>query len=426
MNKNFYFVWISRLVSILGSSLTTFGVSVWVYGETGKATPMAVTMLCSILPSVIFAPLSGMVCDYFNRKKVIFIADSTAAITSLLLLLYLMTGRFDFGMICAFTFINATANMLDNNAYQASLSTLVEENDIKKAGGMNQIIDSIGSIIAPVCAGILYYPVGLKGLLVIDLCTFVAAMLIFIRVPACAFSDPDRKKKEYENIFENISAGFRFIFSARGLTLLMIFFAVFNFLLNLSDSMTEPLVLSLGNSLGMGLVKMAGGIGVFLGSLFITKKDIKCSYSRSIFISAIAAGVSICVMGIRNNIYSIILGEFVFLFVNPIVNTLAGTLWILKTPKELQGRVYAARSMVTRCIIPFSYLLAGPMADRWIPMFLQKYPNACRVIQIALNEGSLNYRLVFMMAGMAAMIAALLLFSQKDLHRLDQDCIKNS
>lgn len=41
---------------------------------------MAVTMLCSILPSVIFAPLSGVICDYFNRKKVIFIADSVAAI----------------------------------------------------------------------------------------------------------------------------------------------------------------------------------------------------------------------------------------------------------------------------------------------------------------------------------------------------------
>lgn len=122
---------------------------------------MAVTMLCSILPSVIFAPLSGMVCDYFNRKKVIFIADS------------------------------------------------------------------------------------------------------------------DRKKKEHENIFENISAGFRFIFSARGLTLLMIFFAVFNFLLNLSDSMTEPLVLSLGNSLGMGLVKMAGMAAMIAALLFFSQKDLR-------------------------------------------------------------------------------------------------------------------------------------------------------
>lgn len=419
MSKNFYLVWFSRFVSILGSSLTTFGVSVWVFGETGKATPMAVTMLCSILPSVILAPLSGIVCDYFNRKKIILIADSTAAITSLLLLLYLMTERFDFGMICAFTFVNATANMLDNNAYQASLSTLVTESDIKKAGGMNQIIESVSSIIAPVCAGILYYPVGLKGLLVLDLCTFLVAMLIFIRVPAGLFSDSNKEKKEHENIFENILAGFQFIFSARGLTLLMIFFAFFNFFLNVSDSLTEPLVLSLGNSFDMGLVKMAGGIGIFLGSLFITGKGIKYSYSRSIFIAAIVTGASICVMGIRNHIGFIILGEFVFLFVTPIVNTLAGTLWILKTPKELQGRVYAARSMVAKGIIPLSYLLVGPLADSWIPKFLQNYPNACNVIQIVLGDGNLNYRLVYVAAGMTAIIFAVLFFSQKELRQLD-------
>lgn len=421
MNNNFYFVWISRLVSILGSSLTTFGVSVWVFEETGKATPMAVTMLCSILPSVIFAPLCGIICDCFNRKKIIFIADSIAAITSFLLLIYLMTDRFDFGMICAFTFINAAANMLDNNAYQASLSTLVEEKDLKKAGGMNQIIDSISSMIAPVCAGILYYPVGLKGLLMIDLCTFIAAMCIFIRIPACVFSDSVMKKKEHENIFGNILAGFQFIFSQRGLTLLMIFFAIFNFVLNVSDSMTEPLVLSLGNSFDMGLVKLAGGVGIFLGSLFITGRDMKHSYSKSIFISAMAAGASICVMGIRNNMYTIISGEFVFLFVTPIVNTLAGTLWILKTPKELQGRVYAARSMVAKCIIPFSYLLAGPMADSWIPAVLQKYPDASNVMQTVFHEGNLNFRLIYIMAGMLAVIFALLFFSQKELRRLDGD-----
>lgn len=37
MNKFFYKVWFARLISILGSSLTTFGVSVWVFERTGKA-----------------------------------------------------------------------------------------------------------------------------------------------------------------------------------------------------------------------------------------------------------------------------------------------------------------------------------------------------------------------------------------------------
>lgn len=201
----------------------------------------------------------------------------------------------------------------------------------------------------------------------------------------------------------------------------MIFYAMFNFPLNVSDSLTEPLVLSLGSSFDMGLVKMAGGMGIFLGSLFITKKGLKCSYSRSIFLSAMVTGVALCVIGIRNNIYTIILGEFVFLFIIPIVNTMAGTLWILKTPKELQGRVYAARGMVVKGTIPLSYLLVGPMADRWIPMFLQKHPDACKAVQTVLKEGNLNYRLVYVIAGLTAIVLALLFFSQKELRRLDQN-----
>ncbi len=96
-------------------------------------------------------------------------------------------------------------------------------------------------------------------------------------------------------------------------------------------------------------------------------------------------------------------------------------MWILKTPKELQGRVYAARSMVAKCIIPFSYLLAGSMADSWIPAVLQKYPDVSNVMQTVFHEGNLNFRLIYIMAGMLAVIFALLFFSQKELRRLDGD-----
>lgn len=69
LNKFFYRIWFARLISILGSSLSTFGVSVWVFEQTGKATPMAITLLCAILPSILFAPLSGAICDCYDRKK---------------------------------------------------------------------------------------------------------------------------------------------------------------------------------------------------------------------------------------------------------------------------------------------------------------------------------------------------------------------
>ncbi len=418
MNKTFFTVWFARLISILGSSLTTFGVSVWIFEETGKATPMVITLMCSILPSIIFAPLSGIICDYFNRKRIIIFADSVAAITSIMLFMYLINGEFKFWIICFFTFFSATANMFDNNAYQASLSTMVSDSELKRANGMNQIVDSVGSILAPVAAGILYVPLRLRGLIVIDILTYIISMILFVKVSDSYFYSHDGAKKDSGNALENVSAGFRFIFSQKGLSLLLIFFTLFNFLINVPDSLTEPLGLSVGGSIFMGVLKMCGGAGVLCGSLFITVKAVKKSYSKGIFWASIIAGIGIFIMGVRNNIYTIIIGEFLFLFVSPIVNTIAGTLWILKTPKELQGRVYAARSMVARLVIPVAYFLAGPLVDEWIPDFLEKKQpiNAC--LNLLLGAGNISYRFVYVMSGLIIIICAISFWTNKNMRKL--------
>lgn len=52
INSSYRKVWFARLISILGTGLTSFGVSVWVYTVTGKATPMVLILLFSILPDI--------------------------------------------------------------------------------------------------------------------------------------------------------------------------------------------------------------------------------------------------------------------------------------------------------------------------------------------------------------------------------------
>lgn len=377
---------------------------------------MAITMLCAILPSILFAPLSGALCDQFNRKRIIIIADSVAALTSLLLFWYTMTGQFNFGFICIFTFLIATANLFDNNAYQASLSTLVKEDELKAANGMNQMIDSISGILAPILAGVLYYSIGLRGIIVLDLSSYIISIAIILKISSDHFSNIRRKQSEKRKITSGINAGFRFIFTQKGLTLLMILFALLNFLFNLSGALIEPLSLSVGNSIQLGIVKTCGGAGLLLGSLFITFKSMKVSYSKGILMSAVVAGFALIVMGLRDSVFTIAIGRLFFSFVTPITNTMAGTLWILKTPKELQGRVYSARIMVVRCIMPVSYLLVGPLVDQWIPILI-KNQNTSHVIGI-LGSGSLNYRLVFVVAGFLVILFTICFFSNKSMRFL--------
>lgn len=300
---------------------------------------------------------------------------------------------------------------------------------------MNQIIDSANSILAPLLAGVLYYPIGLEGIIILDLSSYIISIAIIIRIASSHFSKTnsyiDLKTESGKGVSSNsgehsksflyeISAGFHFIFEQRSLTLLMIFFALLNFLFNLAGSLIEPLSLSVGNSMQLGFVKMCGGVGMLLGSLFITVKNIRMSYSKGILWSAGVAGAALIVMGIRDSVVTIALGRLVFSFVGPISSTIASTLWIMKTPKKLQGRVYSARIMVVRCIMPISYLLVGPLADQWIPAILKR-SGAANLIKV-LGFNSLNYRLVFMAAGSIVILCTLFFCFNSNFRRLDEAC----
>jgi len=61
-------IWPGQFVSILGSGLTSFGLAVWIFTETGSTTSFAMAFLFSILPGIIFAPLAGSFADRKSRK----------------------------------------------------------------------------------------------------------------------------------------------------------------------------------------------------------------------------------------------------------------------------------------------------------------------------------------------------------------------
>lgn len=94
INSSYRKVWFARLISILGTGLTSFGVSVWVYTVTGKATPMVLILLFSILPAIFLAPFSGYLCDKYNRKAIIICADSIAALISVFI--YICVSYYEF------------------------------------------------------------------------------------------------------------------------------------------------------------------------------------------------------------------------------------------------------------------------------------------------------------------------------------------
>lgn len=104
--KGFLTLMIGQYVSILGSSLSDFGLSVWILTVTGTATPFALSFLVSMLPRIIFAPFAGTFADRKNRKYIMMVTDSLDAVLKVILIIFIAGSGLKLWMVYTAMFIN--------------------------------------------------------------------------------------------------------------------------------------------------------------------------------------------------------------------------------------------------------------------------------------------------------------------------------
>lgn len=432
--NSFVLLWAGQLVSILGSGLTTFGLSVWIFTQTGKATPLALSVLFATLPHIILSPFAGMWADRYNKKWIMIIADMGSALTTCTLFYLLCTGNLTALSVYIVTFFNSVFNVFHAAALQSAVVLLVPPEKLQKANGMNQIMDALQTLAAPLIAGILYLVIGLKGIILIDFITFFAAVFTIVIIPSIFFiSERQEVTEEVESCVEKDKKtvlafiresleGFAFIKKRRGLLTMMIFFAVVNFFLNLSMVLLTPLVITFSNSAALGSIQMAGGIGMFLGSIFATFKKRNNKLVKRIFFAILFASINLMIMGMRDSIVLISLGRFLFLFSIPLANTSALVIWQSKAPSYLQGRLFAARQMLARSIMPLAYIVAGPLADSVFKPIMNSNSKIAAGIKFLLGDSiGVSYRIVFILSGFILFGLTLLLLSYKPLRNLEEE-----
>lgn len=86
----FTIMWVGQLLSALGTRMTNFALSIWVWQHTGSATAMALMMFCGFGSTVLFSPIAGSLIDKWSRKTSIIVSEiGSIAVTFILLALFL-------------------------------------------------------------------------------------------------------------------------------------------------------------------------------------------------------------------------------------------------------------------------------------------------------------------------------------------------
>jgi DHA3 family macrolide efflux protein-like MFS transporter len=360
----FVIIWLGQVISILGSSLTSFGLGVWIYQQTGEAMPFALTVLFGSLPRVLLLPVAGSLADRWNRRWLMILSDTGNALVTLAIVLLLRFYNLEIWHIYLLSAIGSTLGAFQEPAYQASIATLVPKKHLGRANGMVQSAGALGGILTPLLAGFLFVTIGLNGIVLIDFVTYFFAVgaLLIVRIPQPKAAEQPAEEKNA--VWSDIRFAWRFLRERPGLLGLQCYYAAVNFFLSSVFVLLAPLVLSQHPASVLGVVQMVLGISSLVGGLIASA----WGGPQQGRIRAVVGGIALYMVGIMvaglgaDPAFPAI-GLAINTLVVSLVQSVSNAIWQSKVAPEMQGRVFSLRYMVATIISPLAYLTVGPLVD---------------------------------------------------------------
>lgn len=418
----FVFIWIGQLVSIIGTSLTSFALGFWVLTETGSVTQFSMIILSVVLPTVIVSPFAGVIIDRFSRKKLMILSNCVAAFSTAIILALVLTNSLEVWHIYLTAALASTFNTFLMPSYQSIISLLVSKEQLGRANGMIQIGESASIIIAPTVAGFLLHLYGLQAVIIIDLIafTFAVSTLIFAKIPEIITTE--KKKLNTKQFFAEAKEGWNYLMAQPAFKWLLIFGAVINLLLGFLNVLIQPLIIALSSEQTLGIVLSITGFGMLLGGIMISIWGGPKNRINGMFLSCGLAGVMIALAGLTTSIVIITACFFLFLFLIPIVNSCSQALWQSKVEPTIQGRVFTIRRMLGISLYPLAIIMAGPLVDKVLnPIMEQDGLLADSVGQIiGVGEGR-GIGLLFIIIGIIFVFVTAIIYLQPKVRNIDKD-----
>lgn len=364
--RTFYALILTQVFSLMGSRISGLAISIWIFAETGNATPLLLVSFFAVLPQVIASSIAGVLSDRWDRRYVMVLSDAGQAIGTVLLLLSFTSGSFEVWHLYIVTFIQAVFGVFQGPAFQATVTMLIPDEKRDGANTIQQLTGPMAGIFAPPIAGLVYAAVGVTGAIVVDLLTFIVAMAVIFSMNIPRPEQTETGRDEQGSMWYEMLTGFRFVAKYRGLTIMVIYLAFLNFLVAGSMGLAVPYILARtdNNEVLLGILQATINIGAIAGGIFFGMWGGTRPRVHTIFPGIIVASLFLIALGTSQ--HPIILGVmlFAFMFPLPMVNASAMSILQVKTPPDIQGRVFAFIGQISILLTPLAYLVAGPLTDQ--------------------------------------------------------------
>lgn len=402
--RTFLILWATQSVSVFGSALTFFAITIWLTqvrypAEAQKAElafALSANSLAFALPTVFGAPLAGAWADRHDRKRTMVAADVASGVLALLLAALMAGGALDLWLLVPLTAGFALLGAFHSSAFFSSYAMLVPHAQLPRANGMMFSTEALSGILSPaLAAGLIALPAlarqgalpdplaaalapladGAPFAIGLDALTFFLASLVLLalRVPSprrtdlAPAADGSSPRKSF---WADVAEGGVYIWRRRPLLWLLGTFTVANFV-GSPLQVFQPLLVrfnlagdwaarGLSFEGALALLASAGGLGGVAGGAFVSAwGGLKARRIYGVLVPMILSGLAQVAFGLSGLVYLTAALAFVVAAMVPILNAHSQAIWQAQVPPELQGRVFAVRRVIAQFTWPVSTALAG-------------------------------------------------------------------
>lgn len=384
--KDFFLLILGKLVSLLGSNMQQFALSLYVLALTGSATIFASMLSISIIPRLLLSPIAGVFGDWFDRKRsIVFLDFLNALIIGVYALIFIFKGSLTIPMIYILVILLEITEIFFHSAMAAVIPSMVDKEELMEANSFNSLVMNIGQLISPILGAALYGAFGLKIVLIINSISFLLSAIseMLINIPK-THKKPD--KIDIKSFKISLMEGIHIIRENRIISIMISLGTLINF--SISPLFSVGLIFIIKEVLKttdfqFGLFQTVLSLSMIAAPIISSRFIKNIKIGKLCYLSFMFIGLVILLMSpipsktildsLNTNLVPYILlmiATFIIGVLVTIANIALGTLFDKVTPVELLGRTSTVFNLAVTVFIPIGQMIFGFLYDIILPSYV--------------------------------------------------------
>jgi len=369
------FVFIANMISMFGSGMNSAAVAWYILQATHNEMALGMFVVLQTVPAMLLIPFSGVLIDREDRRRLVMWLDALRAVIIVIVAILAFRHRVQVWELYLMNTLVAAGFWMFWPTIVALIQELTPEGQFIQANTFLMAGVQGGWLIAGSIVGFMYDHIGLGGVLLIDVSTYVVSFLCYLYVrkgrhvvmrPQELKADILAAESQLQRFWGDLREAVHFLRDRRAIILLGVSWGLF-----LGAMMTGGIVnpalsdrIFHAGAKGYGWLSAGWGTGAFVSTLYTAQAIAFFGGRRAVAFSMALLAVCIAVAPVSQFLFLAIAVYFVMGSARGVGGVAMNVSLMEMVPKHLMGRVQTAFNLLGTTMQLVLALAVGAVAHK--------------------------------------------------------------